>query len=72
MNKDCPKCKGTGWYMYDHNHSTVCDMCCTHAEGWWELTKHHTGYIKGADNRCCSAGCGKMYRDLEVKDGKSI
>lgn len=27
---DCPKCKGTGTYMYDHNHGTVCDLCCTH------------------------------------------
>lgn len=62
---DCSKCNGTGWYQYDRNHSKVCDGCCTHFKGWWELTEHYAGYEKGKDNRCCLSGCGMMYRDLE-------
>jgi len=64
--KDCKKCQGTGWYKYDHNHSTVCDLCCQHDQGWWDLSKEHHGssYIDGGDNGCCKAGCGTMRRDL--------
>jgi hypothetical protein len=52
----CQKCNGTGWYQYDHNHSTVCNACCLHGEGWWMLKEHY-----GKDNGkwCCLAGCGK-------------
>ena len=60
----CKKCNDTGWYNYDHNHSKVCEACCTHSEGWWELTEHYAGYIKDANNNCCKAGCGTMQRDL--------
>lgn len=54
-SKDCHKCNGTGSYMYDHNHGTVCDMCCKHDRGFWQLLKHY------GDNNgkwCCLAGCG--------------
>ena len=62
----CPKCNGTMWYKYDHNHSTICNECCKHDQGWWELSKKHhaSKYIDGADNYCCKAGCGTMRRDL--------
>jgi hypothetical protein len=62
---DCPRCKGTGWYAYDHNHSTVCNLCCTHHEGWW-LLKEHYGENNG--KWCCCAGCGKAlaWADIEV------
>lgn len=61
----CEKCKDTGWYKYDHNHSTKCEACCSHDQGWWELTEPYHGYKVGADNRCCMNGCGTMARDLE-------
>jgi len=63
---NCPKCNGTGWYAYDDNHSQVCPACCTHDQGFWDLTKWHTGYdfTEGADNGCCRNGCGTMRRDL--------
>jgi len=61
---DCPKCKGTGWYMYSHDHSTICNACCKHEEGWWDLTEHYSGYKKDADNACCKKGCGTLRRDL--------
>jgi hypothetical protein len=53
---DCPKCHGTGAYMYDEHHGTVCDLCCRHDMGWWLLEKYY-----GDDNGkwCCRAGCGK-------------
>ena len=60
----CPKCNDTGWVQYDHNHASKCDACCKHEDGWFELTEHYAGYVKGADNRCCKAGCGTMFRDL--------
>ncbi len=60
----CKKCNGTGSYMYDHNHSQVCDACCPHDQGWWELSECYVGYVEGLDNFCCKAGCGTMRRDL--------
>lgn len=60
----CKKCRGTGWYAYDKNHSKKCDYCCAHDQGWWELTEHHEGYEEGKDNTCCKAGCGTLFRDL--------
>lgn len=52
---DCPKCHGTGSFMYDHNHSTICNLCCKHNMGWWRLTDAH-GSLAG--RWCCMAGCG--------------
>ena len=60
----CGKCKDTGWYQYDHNHTQVCDECCEHKEGWLDLTPSHYRYIEGEDNACCKAGCGTMRRDI--------
>jgi len=62
----CKKCNGEGWYKYDHNHSTICNQCCTHDQGWWDLSKEHHGssYIDGGDNGCCRNGCGTMRRDI--------
>lgn len=31
---DCPRCHGLGTYMYDHNHDTICNLCCKHNMGW--------------------------------------
>lgn len=53
----CKRCAGMGCYKYDHNHSTVCGLCCTHSQGFWPLTKHYQGYSDG-DRWCCKAGCG--------------
>jgi hypothetical protein len=36
----------------------------TQQKGWWELTENHAGYLVGADNGCCRAGCGKLRREL--------
>ena len=51
---ECPKCKGTGSYMYDHNHGTICEQCCKHDRGFWFLLP---GYVD-AGKWCCLAGCG--------------
>ena len=59
----CEKCNGTGKWQYDDIHITVCDKCCKHDKGWWELTEAHGGYIAGGDNGCCLAGCGMRRRD---------
>lgn len=60
----CVFCAGTGWRKCGHNHAQVCEHCCKHDKGWWELTEHHAGYVAGKDNACCRAGCGTMRRDL--------
>lgn len=54
---DCAKCRGTGSFMYDHNHSTVCNVCCKHDRGFWLLERSY-----GANNGkwCCFAGCGML------------
>lgn len=64
---DCPKCGGTGTYMYDHNHSTICDLCCRHDLGWWQLQKYY-----GINNGrwCCRAGCGYKVDSLPVMDDR--
>jgi hypothetical protein len=64
----CPKCNGTGWSPADHNHTFKCDACCPHDQGWWNLTELGGRYVAGADNRCCKAGCGAMYRDVMQKE----
>lgn len=55
-NPNCPKCFGTGKYMYDHNHGTICNLCCKHNMGWWELSECHGK--ENAGKLCCGAGCG--------------
>ena len=64
MIVSCKKCNDTGWYMYDHNHSTICDICCKHDKGWFNVSEHQHGYIPDSDNACCLAGCGVMRRDI--------
>ena len=60
----CPLCGGKGRYRYDDKHSKPCEKCCAHSEGWGELTERHAGYVAGADNGCCRAGCGQLRRNL--------
>ena len=63
---DCPKCLGTGVFQYDHNHSTICNLCCKHNMGWWMLLEHY-GNRNG--KWCCLAGCG-FTRDDNPEDVK--
>ena len=62
----CPKCNGTGYRHYDHNHMKVCEFCCKHDQGWWDLSPMHYGYIAGGENGCCKAGCGTLLRDINT------
>ena len=54
---NCKKCKDTGWYAYDENHSKVCEACCKHDQGYWLLKEH---YGESNDKFCCKAGCGDI------------
>ena len=54
----CSKCKGKGYYIYTTigtPHGKLCEVCCKHKEGFWELKEHY-----GEDNGklCCITGCG--------------
>ncbi|MHA4837734.1 hypothetical protein [Sphingopyxis sp. MSC1_008] len=57
MNADpgCINCGGAGVYRCGEDRLCVCDRCCKHNQGWWQL---EGGY--GADNGrwACKAGCG--------------
>jgi hypothetical protein len=57
MNADpgCKKCGGAGVSPCGEGQLSVCDRCCKHNQGWWQL---EGGY--GADNGrwACKAGCG--------------
>jgi hypothetical protein len=55
-NKDCPKCKGKGYYYYDENHAQICELCCTHPEGFIELDKEY--YPEMIGQEVCKFGCG--------------
>lgn len=68
----CTKCNGTGYYADDHNHSQPCEECCPHNKGWFVVSEIHVGYMAGRDNRCCKAGCGRMYRDLMTEGGYNV
>ena len=59
----CKKCNDTGFYMYDETHSKVCEVCCPHNCGFWELKEHY-----GNDNSklCCSLGCGFVKDKEEI------
>jgi hypothetical protein len=60
-NPACPLCKGSGTYMYDHNHGTICHLCCKHSWGYWQLSLESYGPNGG--KWCCRAGCGHMLDD---------
>lgn len=55
IDVECPKCSGTGSYRYDENHSTICNVCCPHDQGWWLLQDH---YGENNGKLCCKRGCG--------------
>lgn len=62
IKKDaCEKCKGAGQYMYDENHIQLCEVCCTHPDGWHKLEKRY-----GSDNGkyACKRGCGTIVDEL--------
>lgn len=62
---DCPVCRGTGTYMYDDKHSTICRRCCRHNMGWWPLTEVH-GKLSG--KWACGAGCGEVLDAVPAPD----
>lgn len=62
---DCPKCGGIGSYMYDDIHSTICNLCCKHDQGWWQLGELHSHPGKW----CCKAGCGYI-ADLDPPENE--
>jgi len=64
---DCPRCGGTGWYMYDYNHNKPCELCCAHDKGWWKLTKYYDGYRPGEKTYACTVGCGTLKHELKKK-----
>lgn len=53
----CPECHGTGTYERAGGNLAVCDICCSHCQGWWLLEGSY-----GADNGrwACKAGCGTI------------
>ena len=67
-NPDCQKCYGTGQFMYDHNHSTICPLCCKHNMGWWELGEGHSN----PGHWCCLAGCGLTFKECPDTSGRMI
>jgi hypothetical protein len=64
-NKDCPKCHGEGSYMYDDMHGQICELCCTHPEGFIELDKEFWPEMVGKE--VCKFGCGTE-RNLSIKN----
>jgi hypothetical protein len=61
----CEKCGGTGWYTPPNQrgtvHGYVCDACCKHDKGRWQLTEDYGD----AGKWCCKAGCGKIWDAAE-------
>lgn len=47
--------------MYDENHITVCDACCTHPDGWHKIEKDHE---KDNGKYMCKKGCGAIRKSI--------
>ena len=56
-NMNCSKCKGAGSYMYDEIHGKICELCCTHPEGFSQLDPEMFG-ASAKDYSYCKTGCG--------------
>ena len=63
-DRDCPKCHGTGVYRSGERLAAICDACCKHVQGWWQLEGAY-----GPDNGrwACKAGCGVIV-DTPIPD----
>jgi hypothetical protein len=55
--RGCPTCQGAGFYRVNDRATAICDLCCKHNQGWWQLEGAY-----GADNGrwACKLGCGKI------------
>lgn len=56
-DRDCPKCHATGVYQRNTGSLAICNLCCKHNQGWWQLEGAY-----GPDNGrwACKAGCGTV------------
>jgi hypothetical protein len=56
-DRDCPRCRGTGVYQLGVRQLAICNVCCKHGQGWWQLEGAY-----GPDNGrwACKAGCGTI------------
>ena len=56
-DRDCTLCGGAGVYRYSDQSMAICNSCCKHNQGWWQLEGHY-----GADNGkwACKLGCGAI------------
>lgn len=57
MNADpgCTRCGGTGVCPCDEGQLRICDRCCKHNQGWWQL---ESAYGADSGRWACKAGCG--------------
>lgn len=77
-NPNCPQCHGKGTYFYDEIHSTICNLCCPHDKGFWQLKVDYKDGKRLSDeeqfwgNRAgkynCFIGCGFLKDELDKKD----
>jgi hypothetical protein len=56
-NPACVHCKGAGVYRISERTLAICNACCPHNQGWWQLEGFY-----GSDNGrwACKAGCGEI------------
>jgi hypothetical protein len=54
---DCPICHGTGVYRYSGRNMAICDSCCKHNQGWWQL---EGAYGPNNGRWACKVGCGTI------------
>ena len=57
MAEPCWRCGGRGWYSYDENHGTICEVCCPHDQGWFPCAE---GQGNGLGWEACRKGCGEQ------------
>lgn len=69
--KTCTKCNSTGHYHYDEHHAKICEICCLHSQGRWEIPYGTAGHRPGKKTWACSTGCGAMF-DSNDGDAKRL
>lgn len=59
MNADprCKTCSGTGVRRTGGGSLVICDACCPHNQGWWQL---ESAYGENNGRWACKAGCGHI------------
>src|SRR3546814_4682283 len=65
---DCPKCNATGVYQHSDRRLALCDLCCKHNRGWWQLegrSEEHTSELQSLMRISYAVFCLKKNTNIQ-------